>query len=135
MLIKKDGLYIFEGLTQKEIAYFIMMSETFQLSKGTTILCEEDVSDNRAYLIESGSVDVYRHNKKVDSLHAGDIFGEIALIADEPRSATIIANTDSEVLVFNKEEFLMLCKKSGLYEEIKRKILMRVKENFYSDKE
>lgn len=112
MLTKKDGLYIFEGLTQKEVAYFIMMSETLQFSKGATILSEEDISDDRAYLIESGSVDIYRHNKKVDSLHAGDIFGEMALIADEARSATIIANTDTEVLVFNKEEFLMLCKKS-----------------------
>ena len=71
---------------------------------------------------------------KIDSLHVGDIFGEMALIADESRSATVTANTDTEVLVFNKDEFLMLCKKSGIYEDIKRKILQRVKENFYNDK-
>lgn len=111
-----------------------MMSETLHFPKGTTIMSEGDISDNRAYLVESGSVDVYRHGGKINSLHEGDIFGEMALITNEPRSATIISNNDTEVLVFQKDEFLMLYKQSGLYEDVKRKILMRVKENFYSDK-
>lgn len=69
-----NNLYIFEGLTQKEIAYFIMMSETLQFNKGATIMSEGDVSDNRAYLIESGSVDVYRQGAKIATLQAGDVF-------------------------------------------------------------
>lgn len=79
-------------------------------------------------------MDVYRHNVKVDSLHEGDIFGEMALITNEPRSARIVSNGDTEVLAFHRDEFLMLYKQSGLYEDVKRKILLRVKENFYSDK-
>ena len=134
MTRKKDGLYIFEWLTQKEIAFFIMMSETHSFLHGSKILTEWDRSDNRAYLIESWGVDVFRGWVKVDSLHSGDIFGEIALIADEARSATIITNMDTEVLVFNKDEFLMLCKKSWLYDDIKWKILWRVKDNFYGNK-
>ncbi len=134
MAAQKEGLYIFEGLTQKEIAYFIMMSETLQFRKGDKIITEWEVSDDRAYLIESGSVDIYRSNKLIASLHSGDIFGEMTLITDDKRSATIVANSEVEVLVLSKDEFLMLCKKSGIYEDIKRKILQRVKENFYSDK-
>lgn len=111
-----------------------MMSETMRFVSGSRIILEWAFSDNRAYLIESGGVDVFRKDAKVDSLHSGDIFGEMALIADEPRSATIIANIDTEVLVFNKDEFLMLCKKSGLYDDIKWKILGRVKDNFYGNK-
>lgn len=135
MVTENQGLYIFEGLTQKEIAYFIMMSETLHFRKGETIMSEGDVSDNRAYMIESGSVDVYRQGSKLATLHTGDIFGEMALITNEPRSAQVVSNTDTEVLAFNKDEFLMLYKQSDLYEEIKRKILMRLKGNFYSDKE
>lgn len=134
MSTEKNGLYIFEGLTQKEIAYFIMMSETLKFSKGETIMSEGDVSDNRAYMIESGSVDVYRQGIHIATLHEGDIFGEMALITNEPRSARVVSNASTEVLAFNKDEFLMLYKQSELYEDIKRKILMRVKENFYSDK-
>ncbi|MDD5377456.1 MAG: cyclic nucleotide-binding domain-containing protein [Candidatus Gracilibacteria bacterium] len=135
MLTEKNGLYIFEGLTQKEIAYFIMMSETLHFSKGATIMSEGDVSDNRAYLIESGSVDIYRQGMKIATLHEGDIFGEMALITNEPRSASVVSHADTEVLAFGKDEFLMLYKQSGLYEDIKRKIFMRVKGNFYDDKE
>lgn len=134
MSAEKNGLYIFEGLTQKEIAYFIMMSETLKFNKGATIMSEGDVSDNRAYMIESGSVDVYRQGIHIATLHEGDIFGEMALITNEPRSARVVSNASTEILAFNKDEFLMLYKQSELYEDIKRKILMRVKENFYSDK-
>lgn len=79
-------------------------------------------------------MDVYRRGEKVDSLHEGDIFGEMALITNEPRSATITSNCDTEVLALNRDEFMMLYKQSGLYEDVKRKILLRVKENFYSDR-
>lgn len=133
--MEKNKLYIFDGLSETEVSYFLMMSETETFSKGNTIISEWEACDNRAYLIESGSVDVFRQGSKIATLQAGDVFGEMALITNEPRSAQIITNTATEVLVFNKEEFLMLYKQSGLYEDIKRKILLRVKENFYSDKE
>ena len=107
MAAQKEGLYIFVGLTQKEIAYFIMMSETLQFRKGDKIITEWEVSDDRAYLIESGSVGIYRSNKLIASLHSGDIFGEMALITDDKRSATIVANSEVEVLVLSKDEFLM----------------------------
>lgn len=38
--MSSSGLYIFEGLTQKEIAYFIMMSETLCFKKGDVIISE-----------------------------------------------------------------------------------------------
>ncbi|MDD2892244.1 MAG: cyclic nucleotide-binding domain-containing protein [Candidatus Gracilibacteria bacterium] len=132
MTAVSNGLYIFEGLTQKEIAYFIMMSETLQFNSGATIMSEGDASDNRAYLIESGSVDVYRKGTKISTLHAGDIFGEIALITNDSRSAQVVCNSPTEVLAFSKDEFMMLCQHSDTYEEIKQKILARVKENFYN---
>jgi CRP-like cAMP-binding protein len=85
-------------------------------------------------MIESGSVDIYRQGSLVTTLHQGDIFGEMALITNDPRSALIVSHDDTEVLAFEKDEFIMLYKQSELYEDIKRKILMRVKENFYVDK-
>lgn len=134
MAIDSSGLYIFEGLTQKEVAYFIMMSETIHFSKGDIIMSEGDASDDRAYLIESGSVDIYRQGNKIATLESGEVFGEMALITNEPRSAQVMANKETEVLAFNKDEFLMLYKQSDLYEEMKKKILARVKANFYNGK-
>ena len=59
----------------------------------------------------------------------------MALITNEARSAQIVAASNVEVLAFGRDEFLMLYKQSSLYEDIKKKILMRVKNNFYNDKE
>lgn len=89
-----------------------MMSETLHFNKGATIISEGDVSDNRAYLIESGNVDIYRQDVNITTLHEGDIFGEMALITNEPRTARVVSSTDTEVLAFNKDEFLMLYKQS-----------------------
>jgi CRP-like cAMP-binding protein len=134
MVTEKKGLYIFEGLTEKEIAYFMMMSQKLTFPQGATILSEGEVSNNQAYLIESGTVDVLRKGFKVSTLDVGDIFGELALITNERRSAQIVAASELEVLAFDREEFLMLYKQSHLYEEMQKKILMRVKDNFYNDK-
>lgn len=76
-------------------------------------------------------MDVIRGDNRIATLHAGDLCGELALITDEPRTATVTAAEDSELLVFYKDEFLMLYKKSDQYENIKHKILTRIKENFY----
>lgn len=78
-------------------------------------------------------MDVYRHGEKVSTLHSGDIFGEMALITNEPRSAKIVVSSPSEILIFHKDEFIMLYKQSEFYEDIKKKILIRVKENFKND--
>ena len=55
----------------------------------------------------------------------GGFFGEIALMFDEPRTATVIAIDPVELLVFHKDEFVMLLKKNQdahMKEEIMRRI-------------
>jgi CRP-like cAMP-binding protein len=46
----------------------------------------------------------------------------------------VIAYEDSEILVLSKEDFLMLYQKSGQYQDIKDRILERIKNNFYGIK-
>ena len=134
IMFSPESLYIFEGLSLQEVSYFLLMAQTKTYKKDDVIIREGDESDNKAYCIKSWSVDVYRGVKKITTLHAGDIFGELALITNEPRTATVKASGDIEVLIFNKDDFLMLYRKSDRYDEIKQKILGRIKENFYANK-
>jgi CRP-like cAMP-binding protein len=71
---------------------------------GDTIVVEgADTSD--AYLLESGHVAVSRGDQRLRTLGPGDIFGEMALVDDKPRSATVTALSDVVVGVIDRDEF------------------------------
>ncbi|MGA8899220.1 Crp/Fnr family transcriptional regulator [Bradyrhizobium sp.] len=59
-------------------------------------------------MIKSGQVRIQIGNRTVTELAADDIFGEMALIDSEPRSATAIAVTDVELVPVSERHFLFL---------------------------
>lgn len=71
---------------------------------GETVFSEGDAGD-RAYLIESGEVAVLKGDKTIATLRSGQLFGELALVDDQPRMATIVARTDVTTLVIGRENF------------------------------
>ena len=78
------------------------------VTEGTLIMRQGDPG-NSAYLIQSGSVRVFSENKgaRVDlgKLELGQIFGEMSLIFDEPRSASVEAAEDTNLIVINSDTF------------------------------
>ena len=70
------------------------------------------------------------HGKKeVAVLTAGGFFGEIALITDDARNATIEVVEDTELQVFLKDDFLTLLQQSSHSVEMKEEIRRRIIEN------
>jgi CRP-like cAMP-binding protein len=59
-------------------------------------------------VIKSGRVRIQLGNRTLSELSANDIFGEMALIDDEPRSATALAVTDFELVAVSEKQFLFL---------------------------
>jgi CRP/FNR family transcriptional regulator, cyclic AMP receptor protein len=60
------------------------------------------------YVIKSGQVRVQIGNRTVTELATDSIFGEMALIDSEPRSATVVAITDVELVPVSEKQFLFL---------------------------
>src|SRR5262249_49485681 len=58
------------------------------------------------YVIESGDVDVVKDGATVSTLGPSDFFGEIALLRDVPRTATIRATSDVRLLCLDRDSFL-----------------------------
>lgn len=78
---------------------------------GEIIFCEFEPGD-AFYLIQSGKVKIVKIvgelEKTLDILNPGEFFGEMALLEEAPRSATIIALTDVKLLEFNRANFEVL---------------------------
>lgn len=79
--------------------------------KGDVIFSEFEKGDT-FYLIQSGQVQLVKIvngiEKNLDILNASEIFGEMAILENSPRSATAIALNQVKVLEFNKENFEVL---------------------------
>jgi len=76
-----------------------------QVAQGEAIIREGEVGD-RFYVIGAGEVVVTEGGRFRRTEQAGDCFGEIALLRDVPRTATVVARTDVELLALDREEFL-----------------------------
>ncbi len=91
----------------------LSMFERFAVTyeKGDIIFCEYEPGDI-FYLIQSGQVQIVKImgdiEKTIDILQPGEIFGEMAILEEAPRSASAIAATAVKVLEFNRENFEIL---------------------------
>ena len=124
-----ENLYIFDGFSKEVIAFFLLMSQTQYRKAGETILNKWDVSNGCAYYINSGKVKVTQGSKELATLEAGAFFGEMALITDDVRNATVEVVEDAELQVFLRDDFLTLLQQSAHSEEMKEEIRRRIVEN------
>lgn len=73
--------------------------------KAQTAIIKQGDYGTEFYLIKSGSVRVEIDGNKVATCETGDYFGEVALLRDEPRAATVIAEQNIEVLSITRDKF------------------------------
>lgn len=124
-----ENLYIFDGFSKEVIAFFLLMSQTQYRKKWEIVIEEYAASNGCAYYINSWSVRVLHRNKEIAVLTQGWFFGELALITDEERNATIEVLEDTELQVFLKDDFLTLLQQSAHGVEMKEEIRRRIIEN------
>lgn len=71
------------------------------------VIFQQGESGDVMYVILEGSVNIVSHDKIVDTLSEGEIFGEMALVDESPRSAAAVAATQGKIVPVSKQRFLM----------------------------
>ena len=82
-------------------------ASTVKLASGDVIFKHGDAPD-KMYVVVSGEVEISLRDAVMETVPQGGTFGEMALIDGSPRSATVIAKTDSEVAAIDKKTFMLL---------------------------
>ncbi|KAF2020238.1 camp-dependent protein kinase A regulatory subunit [Aaosphaeria arxii CBS 175.79] len=97
------------SLTPYERSKIADALETKKYPAGTTIIKEGDVGES-FYILESGEADVYKRESEesLKRYKKGDYFGELALLNDAPRAASVISSTEVKVATLGKNGFQRL---------------------------
>ncbi len=89
--------------------------ESYQsFAQGQTVFREDEPGD-RLYIVTEGQVDIVADGQVLETVHAGGILGELALIDDKPRSARAVARTDCVLTPITREHFLKLVQRTPLF--------------------
>jgi hypothetical protein len=100
-----SSIPIFRPLPPATLEQLASAAAPVHVAPGDAVVTQGEHGD-RFYVVVSGELDVDVDGAPGTPLHAGDSFGEIALLRDAPRSATVRARTDSDLLTLDREEFL-----------------------------
>ena len=99
------GIALFRPLPPATIEQLAANLIPVHAAAGTEIVRQGAIGD-RFYIVARGELDVTVDGRPGEPLLAGDHFGEIALLHDVPRTATVRARTDVELLALDRDEFI-----------------------------
>lgn len=99
-----ERVALFNGLTREEVVKIFSHGLTMNCQKDETIFHEGTVG-SQMYVMLGGKAGVFKNGKCISELRTGDMFGEMALVCDEPRSATVVALENSKLFVLKEETF------------------------------
>jgi CRP-like cAMP-binding protein len=98
---------LFEHCSKQELTRIASLADELDLPEGATLTTEGAAGREFLVLVE-GLAEVRRKGRRVNVLSAGDFLGEIALVADRPRTATVRSTTPVTILVLTARAFRSL---------------------------
>lgn len=120
-LVERLGqIELFSELTSKEVKKVASYMTTIDVRAGRDLTVQGTVG-REFMIIADGEATVRRNGRLIATLGPGDFFGELAVIAGVPRTATVTAETKMTVEALNRREFSSLLDESP---KLARKILV-----------
>ena len=104
---------LFQHMTYKELLAILGIARGRQFEKGQNIIREGEQGDE-LFVLFRGKVDVLKSNLKIAQLKAGGHFGEMGLVDQAPRSATVVAIEDTSAISVDRDSLLKLMRRDSL---------------------
>jgi CRP-like cAMP-binding protein len=95
---------LFADCSKAELRELARNADEIDLAEGT-VMTREGRPGREFFVLISGTARVTQNGKKIAELSGGDWFGEIALLTDTPRTATVTATSSVDVLVLTDRRF------------------------------
>jgi voltage-gated potassium channel len=95
---------IFESLSRRELDQLAGWTFELEIPAGEELTREGRLA-HEFFVIEDGAVEVRQQGDRIAELGTGDFFGEVALLGDGRRSATVTTTTETRLIVMSTSEF------------------------------
>jgi CRP/FNR family transcriptional regulator, cyclic AMP receptor protein len=114
----------FQSLSRSELISIAKLTEDLEVGEGK-VLTREGKSGSEFFVIVDGEVGVTKDGQEIRTLGSGDFFGEIALLEDTPRTATVVAKTPLRFFVLTRQAFRSMLAHQP---ELEQKVLSALEE-------
>jgi len=104
---------LFAGCSKKELGQVARVADEIDFRAGKTLI-QEGTPGREFFVLVEGTDEIRRKGRKIDTAGPGDFFGEMALLSDQPRNATVLTTSPVDALVVTARNFRMLIEDSPL---------------------
>ena len=94
---------------------FLKYADNFKSFRAGELIFREGEKGDFMYVVKAGTVELRVGNNPIETLDAGSILGEMALLDSESRSASAYAYTDCQIVPIDREKFQFLVKETPYF--------------------
>lgn len=107
-----QAVSLFASMRRKDLESLARLADTIDVPAGKTLMREGD-HGNEMFVVVAGSVEVERGGRRVTKLGPGEAVGEMALLSEGPRNATVTTLEPTTVIAIQHREFHTLMEDSA----------------------
>jgi len=125
------GAPLFANLSKRDLNHVAHLADEIDLREGKE-LTRQGAPGREFFVLLEGEADVRKNGRRINQLGPGDFFGEIALVSESPRTATVTATSPVHALVIIDRDFRRLLKEQpGIQSKVLAALAARLQDDVF----